>query len=73
MPWRTALITEYKFFPEAPHCPTCKKPMSATDVTPTMPTTGFDQDEVVYKCRKCGVEVKRTFDRQRTEPIILRQ
>jgi len=67
------LITEYKFFPEAPPCPICKQPMSVSNVIPTMPTTGFDQDEVVYKCQKCGVELKRTFDRQRTESIILGQ
>jgi uncharacterized protein with PIN domain len=67
------MITEYKIFPETPPCPKCKNPMSASDVIPTMPTTGFDQDEVVYKCKECGVEVKRVIDRQRTEPIILGQ
>jgi hypothetical protein len=39
--------------------------MSVSDVIPTMPTTGFDEDEVVYWCRSCGTEVKRVFERQR--------
>jgi hypothetical protein len=64
------VITEYKIFPETPLCPKCKKPMSVSDVMPTMPTTGLDQDEVVYKCRKCGAEVKRILDRHRAEPLI---
>ena len=67
------MITEYKIFPETPLCPKCKKAMSVSDVIPTMPTTGMDQDEVVYKCRKCGAEVKQILDRRRTEPIILAQ
>jgi len=65
------VITEYKIFPETPLCQKCKKPMSVSDVIPTMPATGFDQDEVVYKCKKCGAEVKQMLDRQRTESIIL--
>jgi len=38
-----------------------------------MATTGLDQDEVIYECRKCGAEVKQILDRQRTEPIVLGQ
>jgi hypothetical protein len=47
--------------------------MSVLDVIPTMPTTGFDQDEVLYKCRKCGTQMKQSLDRQRSEPITLGQ
>jgi hypothetical protein len=30
-------------------CPKCRIPMSVTDVIPTMPTTGLDEDELVYR------------------------
>jgi lysyl-tRNA synthetase class I len=70
--WRRAVSTEYKIFPETPLCPKCKKAMTVSDVMPTMPTTGLDQDEVVYKCR-CGAEAKRIVDRQRAEPIVIGQ
>jgi hypothetical protein len=73
MPGRKIVITEYKIFPAIPPCPTCHRPMSVLDVIPTMPTTGFDQDEVLYKCRKCGAQVKQRLDRQRSEPITLGQ
>ena len=67
------MITEYKIFPETPLCPHSKNAMSVSDVIPTMATTGLDQDEVIYECRKCGAEVKQILDRQRTEPIVLGQ
>jgi hypothetical protein len=44
-----------------------------SDVIPTMPITGFDEDEVVWKCGECGTEVKRVLDRQRSGPVILAQ
>jgi len=62
------VITEYKIFPDDHDfqlCPKCRDSMSVSDVIPTMPTTGFDEDEVVYWCRSCGTEVKRVFERQR--------
>jgi Zn finger protein HypA/HybF involved in hydrogenase expression len=62
------VITEYKIFPDdhdVQLCPKCRDPMSVSDVIPTMPTTGFDEDEVVYWCRSCGTEVKRVLERQR--------
>ena len=46
-------------------CPKCRIPMSVSDVIPTMPTTGFDEDEVVYRCHQCGEEVKRVIERHR--------
>src|SRR6266571_5489180 len=30
-------------------------------VLPTMPTTGLDEDELVYGCHRCGAELKRTI------------
>jgi hypothetical protein len=71
--WRSDLITEYKTFPETPLCPKCKKAMTVSDVMSMMPTTGLDQDEVVYKCRRCGAEKKQILDRHRAESIILGQ
>jgi ribosomal protein L37AE/L43A len=68
---RKPVITEYRMFSEKPLCPRCNQPMSVSDVIPTMPTTGFDQDEVVWKCAKCGTEVKQPVDRQRSEPVVL--
>ena len=46
-------------------CPKCQMPMSVTDVIPTMPTTGLDEDELVYRCYRCGTEVKRLMERHR--------
>ena len=66
------VITEYRMFPETPFCPNCE-PLSVSDVVPTMPTTGFDQDEVVWRCSKCGAEVKQILDRQRSDPVIVGQ
>lgn len=65
------MITEYKIFPERPLCHTCNEPLRVSDVIPTMPTTGSDQDEVVWKCKNCGAEVKQIFDRRRSDPIVL--
>ena len=48
-------------------CPKCRIPMSVSDVIPTMPTTGLDEDEVVYRCHQCGAEVKRVIERHRSE------
>ena len=67
------MITEYKMFPETPVCPKCNEPLRVSDVVPTMPITGVDQDEVVWKCNRCRAEVKQVFDRQRAEPVILGQ
>jgi len=47
-------------------CPKCRIPMSVSDVTPTMPTTGLDEDEVVYRCHRCGAEVQRILERHRS-------
>jgi hypothetical protein len=47
-------------------CPKCRIPMSVTDVIPTMPTTGLDEDELVYRCHRCGAEVKRIMERHRS-------
>ena len=46
-------------------CPKCRIPMSVSDVIPTMPTTGFDEDEVVYRCHQCGAQVKQVIERRR--------
>lgn len=46
-------------------CPKCQIPMNVSDVIPTMPTTGLDEDEVVYRCHHCGAEVIRIFERHR--------
>ena len=67
------MITEYKIFPETPRCPNCHEPLRVSDVIPTMPVTGFDRDEVVWKCGKCAATVKQVFDRQCSEPVILGQ
>jgi RNase P subunit RPR2 len=67
------VLKDYKIFPEVPFCPHCDQPLSVSDVIPTMPITGFDEDEVVWKCGECGTEVKRVLDRQRSEPVILAQ
>ena len=47
-------------------CPKCGIPMSVSDVIPTMPTAGLDEDEVVYRCHHCGAEVIRIFERHRS-------
>ncbi len=47
-------------------CTKCRIPMSVSDVFPTMPTTGLDEDELVYRCHRCGAEVKRTMERHRS-------
>jgi hypothetical protein len=47
-------------------CPKCRTPMSISDVIPTAPTTGINEDELVYRCRRCGAEVKRVLERHRT-------
>jgi hypothetical protein len=62
------VITEYKIFPDDADfhlCPKCRDRMSVSDVIPLMPTTGFDEDEVVYRCLSCGTEMKRVIERQR--------
>ncbi len=33
-------------------CTKCRIPMSVSDVFPTMPTTGLDEDELVYRCHR---------------------
>jgi uncharacterized protein with PIN domain len=71
MQGRNAVISEYRMFSDKPLCPQCNDPMSVSDVIPTMPTTGFDDDEVVWRCGKCGTEVKETVNRQRPEPVII--
>jgi RNase P subunit RPR2 len=47
-------------------CPKCRTPMAVSDVIPTMPTTGLDEDELVYRCHGCGAEVKRVVERHRS-------
>ncbi len=51
-------------------CPKCRIPMSVSDVIPTMPTTGLDEDEVVYRCHRCGAEVKRILERPGSCPNV---
>lgn len=46
-------------------CPRCEIPMIVSEVIPLMPTTGLNEDELVYRCRRCGVEVKRIMERHR--------
>ena len=62
------MISEYKIFPEVDVCPKCGERMSVSDVIPTMHTTGFDEDELVYRCHRCGAKARRAMERRRTRP-----
>jgi len=42
-------------------CPKCRIPMSVSDVTATMPTTGLDEGAVVYRCHRCGAGGEADF------------
>jgi uncharacterized Zn finger protein len=46
-------------------CPKCHIEMSVSEVIPTRPTTGLDEDELVYRCQRCGTRVKRVMPRVR--------
>jgi|GraSoiStandDraft_54_1057290.scaffolds.fasta_scaffold598463_2 C4-type Zn-finger protein len=43
-------------------CPNCKSEMTVAMVTPLFFFDGLD--EVTYRCTKCSVEMKRTFNNQ---------
>jgi transposase-like protein len=40
-------------------CPNCKSEMTVTQVTPTFLADGFE--DVIYRCKGCHSDVKRTF------------
>jgi DNA-directed RNA polymerase subunit RPC12/RpoP len=46
---------------ENPPCPTCESRMAVRQVMPVMFASGVD--DVIYGCKKCGAEVKRTVKR----------
>jgi len=62
------MITEYKIFLEVDICPKCGERMSVSDVIPTVHTTGFDGDELIYRCHRCGAEARRNAERRRSRP-----
>ena len=54
------MATDYKIMSDTEvQCPKCCVPMSVFEVIPTMPTTGLDEDELVYRCHRCGSQVRR--------------
>jgi primosomal protein N' len=40
-------------------CPNCKSEMTVTQDTPTFLADGFE--DVIYRCKACHSDVKRTF------------
>jgi transposase-like protein len=40
-------------------CPNCKSEMIVAQVTPTFLADGFE--DVIYRCKECHSDVKRTF------------
>ena len=48
--------------PTMESCPNCKTEMAITQVTPTLLMDGFEG--VIYRCKACRFEVKRTFKRR---------
>jgi len=43
-------------------CPNCKSEMTITQATPMLLADGFE--DVIYRCKKCHSDVKRTFKRR---------
>ena len=43
-------------------CPECEGEMRITEVTPTLFADGLE--DVTYRCKGCGLEMKRTFKRR---------
>jgi hypothetical protein len=43
-------------------CPNCKSEMTITEVTPMLFADGLE--DVIYRCKGCRSEMKRTFKRR---------
>ena len=43
-------------------CPNCKSEMTITEVTPVLLVDGFEG--VIYRCKVCRSDIKRTFKRR---------
>jgi transposase-like protein len=43
-------------------CPNCRSEMTITEVTPVLLADGFEG--VIYRCKVCRSDIKRTFKRR---------
>ena len=52
----------YFVVPTTEICPNCKSEMAITQVTPILLVDGFEG--VIYRCKVCRSDIKRTFKRR---------